>query len=254
MESKEIHSKKKFSLWAVIVVLAGVIAIIAVAFITATANSPARKAEKKLSLAERYMTELNYAEAIVLYNEILEIDPKNIQAYKGLFDAYIATDDEEKARETVARAESLLASGDAEDIRTELRTLIETMQATIDEKYKVEEPESEPEPEPEENLKEKITMNADGSYTVSEFNDDGDEFKRTYYDVDGNITYRYIVEYETAGKISRITGYLANGTIDGWGICEYDEEGNYVQTTVYYSDGDVQGTYAMNPKLLLIRK
>ena len=54
-----------------------------------------------LSLAERYLSEMNYEQAIVEFDKILNIDPKNADAYLGKAEAYIALGDTDSAIKTL---------------------------------------------------------------------------------------------------------------------------------------------------------
>lgn len=49
-----------------------------------------RKKRKQLELAAEYLEELDYEQAVAAYINVLEIDPKNVDAIYGLCDAYIA--------------------------------------------------------------------------------------------------------------------------------------------------------------------
>ena len=82
----KVQSKKKTKL--IIIVVAIVIAlatIAAVIFVPKKAN--ARKVEEQLSLGTKYLTELNYEQAIVAYEAAIKIDPKCTDAYLGLAEA-----------------------------------------------------------------------------------------------------------------------------------------------------------------------
>lgn len=52
---------------------------------------------EQLSLGEKYLAELDYENAIIAFNKVIEVDPKNIQAYLGLSTAYEKTDRNEEA-------------------------------------------------------------------------------------------------------------------------------------------------------------
>lgn len=75
-------------------------------------NTPAHKLERLLDLGERYLSELDYAQAVVAFTDALEIDPANIRAYAGGIEAYAGTGDAqalqtfyEEAIETVREME-----------------------------------------------------------------------------------------------------------------------------------------------------
>jgi tetratricopeptide (TPR) repeat protein len=69
---------------AAVVVLAVVVAVIFTT--TNAANSPVRL----LSLGEKYLTEMEYEQAIVQFLKVIEVEPKNAQAYLGAAEAYVA--------------------------------------------------------------------------------------------------------------------------------------------------------------------
>ncbi len=52
-----------------------------------------------LQLAERYLNEQNYEQAIIEFQKVLEIEPMNVDAYLGIAEAYLAMGDESKALE-----------------------------------------------------------------------------------------------------------------------------------------------------------
>ncbi len=64
-------------------------------------NNPQKKYERQLSLAERYLNELDYEKAIATYRAAIEIDPKNPKAYRGLAEMYIAIGDNESAQKVL---------------------------------------------------------------------------------------------------------------------------------------------------------
>ena len=75
----------------VVLIVGGIIAAVAV-----STNSRTDIAET-LTLAERYLDEKNYEQAIFEFNKILEIDPMNIDAYIGKAEALIALGKEDEA-------------------------------------------------------------------------------------------------------------------------------------------------------------
>jgi tetratricopeptide (TPR) repeat protein len=61
-----------------------------------------------LSLGAKYVSELNYDSAILEYIAAIEQDPQNVEAYAGLYSAYIASGQPEKAKEVLATAKKEL--------------------------------------------------------------------------------------------------------------------------------------------------
>ena len=91
---KSIFKSKK--VWiSIIVVLLVVIGIITT--MTVSGNSNTKAVLKQLSLGEKYLSELDYEKAVVAYNKVIEIEPRNLQAYLGLAEAYEGLDQTENA-------------------------------------------------------------------------------------------------------------------------------------------------------------
>lgn len=61
--------------------------------------SSGRKSElqKQLDLGERYLSEMNYEEAVVAFERAIELEPKSVDAYIGLADAYLGLGDADAA-------------------------------------------------------------------------------------------------------------------------------------------------------------
>lgn len=82
--------KMKRSLFCLLLVLA------ALAVLTACGSKAATAADK-IELGQKYLTELNYTEAIASFTEAIKLDPDNIQAYMGRAEAYMALGEYDKA-------------------------------------------------------------------------------------------------------------------------------------------------------------
>lgn len=97
MEKKAINGKTWMIIGAVVVLLA----VLGVAgYIISRGNTD--REESLLELGQRYLDELNYEQAIVCFEEYLEIDPKCVEAYAGLAQAYVGLGEYEKALEVLA--------------------------------------------------------------------------------------------------------------------------------------------------------
>ena len=77
--------------------------LLALALFTACTSKAAR-AQEKIDLGQKYLTELNYTEAVASFTEAIELDPENIPAYMGRAEAYIGLKqyDDAKADYTTA--------------------------------------------------------------------------------------------------------------------------------------------------------
>lgn len=72
--------------------------LLAVMLLTACASGTSKAADK-IELGQKYLTELNYTEAVASFTEAIRLDPDNIQAYMGRAEAYLALGEYEKALE-----------------------------------------------------------------------------------------------------------------------------------------------------------
>ncbi len=115
--NKKTKSNKRalvIAVTAAIIIIAGVI----VAFFML--NSPMHRIDNYYNNATKYLAEMNYEQAIVEFDKILEIDPMNVEAYLGKAQAYYEMGDIDKAIEILEYALSLV---DDERIREKLNEL-----------------------------------------------------------------------------------------------------------------------------------
>ena len=77
--------------------------LLAAALFTAC-SSKAAKAAEKVELGQKYLTEMNYTEAVASFTEAIGLDPENIPAYMGRAQAYVGLEqyDDAKADYTTA--------------------------------------------------------------------------------------------------------------------------------------------------------
>lgn len=71
--------------------------IVLVAVLLTSCGSKAATATDKIELGQKYLTELNYTEAVASFTEAIKLDPDNIQAYMGRAEAYMALGEYDKA-------------------------------------------------------------------------------------------------------------------------------------------------------------
>ena len=71
--------------------------LLALALFTAC-TSKAAKAQEKIELGQKYLTELNYTEAVASFTEAIELDPENIPAYMGRAEAYVGLEQYPEAK------------------------------------------------------------------------------------------------------------------------------------------------------------
>ena len=63
--------------------------IVLVLLLFTACSSKAAKAVEKVELGQKYLTELNYTEAVASFTEAIGLDPENIPAYMGRAQAYV---------------------------------------------------------------------------------------------------------------------------------------------------------------------
>ena len=68
--------------------LAATVLLAAMLFTACT--SKAARAQEQLEVGQKYLTELNYTEAVASFTEAIELDPENIPAYMNRAEAYLA--------------------------------------------------------------------------------------------------------------------------------------------------------------------
>ncbi|KGK91403.1 hypothetical protein DP73_03825 [Desulfosporosinus sp. HMP52] len=84
--------RRLFSILLVFTILSG-------SMIGCSSTPVTAKVDDKLELAIKYLSESNYEEAILTYQEVIKIDPKNVQAYKGMSIAYCLNGKPDEAEE-----------------------------------------------------------------------------------------------------------------------------------------------------------
>lgn len=71
---------------AVILIAGGITA----AVVLSGGSSLSMSASDMLQIADKYLKEMNYEQAIVEFQKVLEIEPMNVDAYLGLAEAYLS--------------------------------------------------------------------------------------------------------------------------------------------------------------------
>lgn len=93
-EEKPVVKKKNVLMWSIIAASAVfVLAIAVIAIILIKNNTGTQTYSSKIAKAEKYLADNNYAEAIELYNDAIEQDPTNTEAYVKLAELYIKIND-----------------------------------------------------------------------------------------------------------------------------------------------------------------
>ena len=238
--TEEIERKKKLPKWVLVIGAALIIVAIAVIALLISGGTPAKRVAKKLELADRYMTELKYDEAIALYNEVLEIESKNVKAYAGLFDAYIKSGNEEKAQEVLDTLISLSADESSSDFSSE----IERMKSRIKESKEASSVVSN------EIVREEAFDDFNGDHIVDSYTADGRIVKTTWYS-DGELVEWADYEYSDTGIRLKAHYYYEEGTEYSYGEYVCDANGKLLTEKVYTEDGSLyeEREYGNNGKI-----
>lgn len=103
----------------VLLSLTAVAAVVVV--MVSTGRSNGNDLQRQLDLGKRYVSELDYENAVIAYEAALEIDPYCLEAYLGLADAYMALGQPDKAMEIMEQARQMLP--DSVDVYVRLAQL-----------------------------------------------------------------------------------------------------------------------------------
>ncbi|MBP0958925.1 MAG: tetratricopeptide repeat protein [Oscillospiraceae bacterium] len=261
------QKKSKIIIISVVSAILLVVGVFTAIALTGKGNSIEKEVGEKLSLGQKFLLDLEYDKAVAEFQAVIDIEPKNVDAYIGLADAYIGMGEEEKAIETLEKG--FMETGD------------EKIQAKLEEMKTPEETTAEVTTTPEETttVPETTTTVAttakksgwterkdysDGSYRIIEYDSDGHMIKSSYYNADGTLNYYYINEYDSKGiliknsfynadgildcyytyeyysypgKYKKAYKYLPDGTLDSYSLFEYYESGYIKKQTWYYQSG-----------------
>ena len=95
--------KNKFNKKIIIIVgIALLLCVVAISVAIAVGGNRKNSVAQMLELGARYLSELDYENAIVAYEAAIEIEPMNEDAYLGLAEVYVAMGDTNKALEVLA--------------------------------------------------------------------------------------------------------------------------------------------------------
>ena len=88
------------------------ILLILISLVACNKKEQAPTAQEYLDLGEKYLLELNYEQAIVMFTKVIEIEPRNERAYLGAAQAYISLGQAEKAIEIMNKGLELFTDNE----------------------------------------------------------------------------------------------------------------------------------------------
>lgn len=264
-------SRRRLLLFAVtgaaLVLLAAIIACVAVF------GDSGRKLQEQLDLGAKYLEEMDYEQALMAFNTALEIEPKNADAYLGIVEVYIRTNEfetaleyaregygvtgDERLKEKIDMIESgdIFASngrqmrlsgydGDGNLVYWHEFTYNLQGQRTSVAKYNaqgVQEQYLELSYDEEGRVLTGyhwISTGGDLLKIVTEYS--GNNYRETVYEGISDEIDRYSeVEVDTDGKILKKTEYDTDGSVRGISTYEYDEGGKIIRITSYNADNEL---------------
>lgn len=215
------------------------ICVLLVAVLVAAGRGTDQKLSDLLALGEKYLSELDYEQAIAAYRQAIEIDPKCEDAYLALADVYVAMENYEAAREVLEEGIS----------RTGAEALSDQL-AQVKESYGMSWQDGEPAEGAEASAgsadadtslengaaEDGVIYYEDGTYGKTEYDADGNPVREDIYYEDGTL-YRYLI-YTYENGVVKVTFYNWDGTVDYWEIREHDADTGREKITRYDENGE----------------
>ncbi len=131
--------KKKLPVAAVVVALLLLLAIGGGITYYVTVTEAEARVREMLELAEEYLRESDYKQAVEAFEDVVDADPKNGNAYLGIAEAYIGMEDYEEAMEILGDGIEALKEDKTEDGKEMLGALADYLDEIEDEYEAIEE-------------------------------------------------------------------------------------------------------------------
>ena len=237
----------------IIICLIAIIAIIAGLIVYSLGGNNTSKFQKQYDLGMKYLEEGNYEEAIVAFTAAIEIDPRQADAYLGLAEVYIAQNEFDLALEILQKGYDITAderlkerigeieSGNISDFWGNVRSLsyydaigqlIWFHQYEYDQHRK---------------KTSATSYNAYGeetSHVIYEYDEEGREIVGVYgYSHEDGILIRCETEYDSAGRVVKLSEYYANtGKMFAYLFYTYDEN-DIQKEECFFPDGTLYEYY-----------
>ena len=112
--------------------LISIILIISFLFtLSSCANTVQSDWQEHLDLGQKYLLDGNYEQAIIEFNKVIEIEPKNVDAYLGLAEAYVAAGDYDSAISVLEKGYAETENQALQDKINELRVLTNSQAVAV---------------------------------------------------------------------------------------------------------------------------
>ena len=223
------NKQQKIRIGIIAAGLALVVAIIAVVMVTVGGSTSAYNSH--MELAQQYLDDLQYEQAIAEYKAAIEIEPKNEEAYLALADIYVQQGDYEAAIDILNQG---LEQTEAEELKVQIEIVSKQYEEV--KALQAEQARKEEELSGSTGSQEIICYYETGAIrSIDEFDENGNLVKSTEYYETGAIN--RITEFDENRNLVKITEYYETGAINC--IMEFDENGNMVKSTGYYETGAI---------------
>ncbi len=218
------------------------LALILTTFASCGEAETALTATELLDLGEKYLLDLDYEQAIVYFNQVIEVEPRNSRAYMGAAEAYVGLGDTESAINLLKTALGVFA--DDEEVTIELLEMLIEIDPSTAEWYitlaqiYIDNGDTAKAAEILQQGLSNASNTTEIEALLNQLSPDLSELKPTsyyYYDEDGNITNSQEFEYYSNGNMAKSTFVSEYGVTT---INEFDSNGNNVKSTSYSADGD----------------
>lgn len=198
--------------------------------------------QEQYDLGVRYLSEGNYEEAIIAFTAVIEINPKNVDAFLGRASAYIGSGEtEENLAAALADYQSVLELDDTRadaylgmadvyirqgDYEKAQRILEQGFEKTGD-----------------QSISAKLEEIKAGTITDSS----GKTRRKSGYDATGTLAWYHTYSYDTQGRQSSVSSFDASGSQTGHVDIQHDSNGNRL-TNYYWNNSGKVGkiTYERN--------
>lgn len=125
---------KKRKVLTIILVIEAIIIIAIAAFLVICMNNKTVKINKQMELAQNYLLEEDYDEAIAAFEEVINLEPKIVEAYIGLAEAYAQSGDLEKAAKILKKGYKRTDSEELKEQLDELEGKLAELEVQTEEK------------------------------------------------------------------------------------------------------------------------
>lgn len=191
--------------------------------------------QEQYDLGVRYLSEGNYAKAIIAFTAAIEIDPKLTDAYIGRGNAYVGSGEtDENLAAALAdyemaigldetNADAYLGLVDVYIRRGEYEKAMEILKETLDKTGA------------DQSITDKLAELESGNVTDSS----GNVRRRSGYDEHGALAWYHIFTYDGQGREASVTAFDAAGNQTGHVDLLYDEVGNQLTGYWWATDGEI---------------